>query len=378
MKRKGEEKANYTWFKAKFFLFTLAMVTIAFFVISMLFNTVWRGKAGDWLVYAFQSLLKLDYQDALNLYQQIFRNNRDIILFFAVAVVFCVFFGIYISLFTRYFNEINRGIDALLDEDNVEIRLPTEMSEVEKKLNTVRQTLEKRVLEAQLAEQRKNDLVMYLAHDLRTPLTSIIGYLSLLDEAPDMPLEQKANYVHITLDKAYRLETLINEFFEITRYNLQEIQLEQETIDLYYMLVQLADEFYPILSAKGNQVTLHIDENLTIYGDRVKLARVFNNILKNASAYSYPQSELSISAKIWEGHIAICFENQGVTIPPHKLSAIFEKFYRLNAARITNTGGAGLGLAIAKEIVVLHGGFITAESERERTCFTVFLPIPSS
>ncbi len=89
---------------------------------------------------------------------------------------------------------------------------------MEQKLNTLKQTLEKREQDAKLAEQRKNDLVMYLAHDIKTPLTSVIGYLSLLDEAPDMPVEQKAKYVHITLDKAYRLEQLIDEFFEITRY----------------------------------------------------------------------------------------------------------------------------------------------------------------
>lgn len=98
---------------------------------------------------------------------------------------------------------------------------------------------------------------MYLAHDIKTPLTSIIGYLSLLDEAPDMPVDQKAKYVHITLDKAYRLEQLIDEFFEITRYNLQTITLTKTHIDLYYMLVQMTDEFYPQLSAHGKQAVIH-------------------------------------------------------------------------------------------------------------------------
>ncbi|HIQ95240.1 MAG TPA: HAMP domain-containing histidine kinase [Candidatus Limivivens merdigallinarum] len=222
--------------------------------------------------------------------------------------------------------------------------------------------------------QRKNDLITYLAHDLKTPLTSIIGYLSLLKEAPDMPPEQKAKYVSITFDKACRLETLINEFFEITRYNLQEIILEKEWVDLTFMLVQMADEFYPILSAHGNTITLSVPDNLSAEVDPVRLARVFNNILKNAVAYSYEGTPIELSA--WETPTEICISirNQGKTIPAHKLETIFEKFFRLDDARVSNTGGAGLGLAIAKEIVTLHGGTISAESKNGLTTFLVVLP----
>ena len=222
---------------------------------------------------------------------------------------------------------------------------------------------------------RKNDLITYLAHDLKTPLTSVIGYLSLLEEAPDMPAEQKARYVHITLDKALRLERLINEFFEITRYNLQQIVLERETVDLSFLLVQLVDEFYPILEAHGNTVQLVNAEGLKLRGDGEKLARVFNNILKNAVAYSYPDTEIMIRCEQREDTLQICIQNQGRTIPKQKLDAIFEKFFRLDDARNTNTGGAGLGLAIAREIVTLHGGTITAESEEDVTGFIVELPL---
>lgn len=225
---------------------------------------------------------------------------------------------------------------------------------------------------------RKNDLITYLAHDLKTPLTSVIGYLSLLREADDMPTEQRKKYIQITLDKANRLEILINEFFEITRYNLQQIYLEKETIDLYYMMVQMTDEFYPILHAHGNTAQLHVDEDLRIYGDAVKLARVFNNILKNAIAYSYPNTAIRIWAEQTGSWMKLYFQNRGKCIPQHKLETIFEKFYRLDEARATNTGGAGLGLAIAKEIVTLHGGSITATSDNEVTTFCVSLPLQIS
>ena len=107
--------------------------------------------------------------------------------------------------------------------------------------------------------ERRSDLVTYLAHDLKTPLTSVIGYLSLLDEVPEMPREQRCRYVGVTLDKAKRLERLINEFFDITRYNLSHIELEVEPVDLSYLLVQMADEFYPLLQAHGNTCALTVE-----------------------------------------------------------------------------------------------------------------------
>ena len=187
-------------------------------------------------------------------------------------------------------------------------------------------------------------------------------------------MQQRGKYVHITLDKARRLESLIDEFFEITRYNLQQIEIEKKRIDLCYMLVQLTDEFYPLLQQHGNSTELNVDEGMTVYGDAVKLARVFNNILKNAIAYSYPNSVIKIWAEQNDGNVSIYFQNKGKMIPSHKLDAIFEKFFRLDEARTTNTGGAGLGLAIAKEIVMLHGGSITAASKNEETTFCVSLP----
>lgn len=240
----------------------------------------------------------------------------------------------------------------------------------------VRATIARSQQLLQAETERKNDMIAYLAHDLKTPLTSVVGYLSLLDEASDMPAAQRAKYIHISLEKALRLEKLINEFFEITRYNFNEIVLEKETTDLHYMLVQMSDEFYPVLKEHENTIQLTCDENVTVYADAAKLARVFNNILKNAIAYSDPGTPILIKAEQTGRDVRLSFQNSGKTIPQQKLERIFEKFFRLDDARASNTGGAGLGLAIAKEIVTQHGGTISAESENGLTTFYVTLPQP--
>lgn len=374
MKRKNrKDKSKYAQLRLKLYLRLTGITVIAFFVILILYINLWHYRGGDWIVSICQNLFLMDRKSALNFYQQLFRNNSEFIWIIAITVVFLILLRSILNWFTSYLSMINQGIEALLSDDSI-IELPSEMAETERRLIAVKTELEKRTLEAELANQRKNELVMYLAHDIRTPLTSVIGYLELMTDVPDMPLEQRAKYMHITLDKANRLEKMINEFFEITRYNLQQISISKEKIDLYYMLVQLSDELSPILTEKGNKTILKADENLTVYGDPDKLARVFNNVLKNAAAYSYPNTEIVISAFDQNDSVIISFENKGHTIPKEKLLSIFEKFYRLDEARTSNTGGAGLGLAIAKEIVTLHGGTISADSKNDTVVFTIALP----
>lgn len=372
--KKTIPKTDYSQLKAKMLIHFLGMILIAVLAAYTLYKLIWHNQGGNWIVSMLWRGFGIDSDIGRYLYTKLFRNNTEFIWAATIIFIFLVLLVYLLNKFTAYFDIINQGIDALLNDED-EICLPAEMSAIERKLNMVRQTLQQRSQAAQSAEQRKNDLVMYLAHDIRTPLTSVIGYLSLLEEAPDMPVKQRAKYVHITLEKAYRLENMINEFFEITRYNLQQIVLNKETIDLYYMLVQLTDELSPILAENGNTAVLRADENLSIYGDSDKLARVFNNVLKNAAAYSFPNTEIVISAEEKGNQIIITFQNSGKTIPREKLSAIFEKFYRLDEARTSNTGGSGLGLAIAKEIINLHGGTITAHSGQETVSFVICLPI---
>ena len=348
---------------------TAATVIFLRFVIQKNFSV------GDSIVRFLMTTFDLRENVAVLIYRSVFYSNIEIITFIVILVFVVILLNLSTSWFTKYFDEVSAGMDKLVEESAAEIALSPELDFMENKLNQIKNNLEKQKKAALEAEQRKNDLVVYLAHDIKTPLTSVIGYLSLLDEAPDMPPEQKAKYVGITLEKAYRLEQLINEFFEITRFNLQTIVLDKEKINLQFMLQQLADEFYPMLAPQAKQVSVNVPDGLTLWGDADKLARVFNNILKNAIAYSYENSVIDIVAGQQDKTMVITFTNQGDPIPQKKLETIFEKFYRLDSARSTNTGGAGLGLAIAQEIVKAHDGTISVESNLENTTFTVKIPL---
>ena len=228
---------------------------------------------------------------------------------------------------------------------------------------------------AREAEQRKNDLVTYLAHDLKTPITSVIGYLTLLHDEQQISEEIRQRYLSIALDKSERLDDLINEFFEITRFNLSHISLEKKQINLSLMLDQLLYEFQPMLKEKRLECQLNVADGIMMRCDPDKLQRVFDNLLRNAVNYSFENSSIRITAKTGINNVLLTFENDGDTISKEKLSRIFEQFYRLDTSRSSGSGGAGLGLAIAKEIVELHGGTIRAFSENDIIRFDVSLPL---
>ena len=298
-------------------------------------------------------------------------NSIEFILLLGYLALVLSIIGRYVYKLEKDINEINRAAAELLI---MEPKLPADIRPAEDTLRELRMSILRNEAAAREAEQKKNDLVVYLAHDLKTPLTSVIGYLTLLEESPDLPIKQRAKYTSITLEKAYRLEQLINEFFDITRFGLQSAVLENNRIDFTMMLEQMADEFYPVLREKGLRMELSIEPGLQLIGDSDKLARVFDNLLRNAISYSYPDSPITLYAWKQEASIIVVVRNLCDQIPKEKQAMIFEKFFRLDSSRASATGGAGLGLAIAKEIAELHGGSISLNSTPEYTDFIVTLP----
>ena len=367
------EKNDYSRMKRKVFIQLVCMLFISGIAVLLLYNFL-RGKIGVWIIGLFSVLPGFDYDKAYTTYEAIFRGHWGEFMFLAMALVFLMLFHFSLTWFGKYLDAINKGINALLNENCEPITMPKEMRFVEENLKTVQRTLEQQRREAELSEQKKDELILYLAHDIKTPLTSVIGYLSILDENKEMDQVQREKCIHVGLEKAMRLEKLINEFFEITRFRQDDFALLKTKIDLHYMLIQLADEFTPALQAAQVEIQINMPKDIYIYGDANYLARAFQNILKNAVAYSETNTVIAISALYQMDKVIISITNTGDTISPEQQAHIFEKFYRADDARQGNTGGAGLGLAIAQNIITLHGGTITVKSENRKTTFYITLP----
>lgn len=326
----------------------------------------------QWLYNIFPHL----YDLLDNIYELVFERAYFIFIIFGTTliIVLSLLYKLLNKIFSYVF-AVSESADKLFDKNVEYINLPPEMVEVEKKLNHFKTESIKNERLAREDEQKKDELIVYLAHDIKTPLTSMIGYLSLLSEIKDMPQEQRNRYIDIALDKSYRLEYLINELFDVARFNSEKIVLEKEEINLNLMLEQIADDFYPTLKEMNKKINFTSDEKTILYADPDKLSRVFNNLIKNAVNYSKENTDIDISILNKENQATVKITNKGKQIPKEKLDKIFEKFYRLDSSRTSKTGGSGLGLAIAKEIVELHGGRIYAESDMKETTFSVILPI---
>lgn len=273
-----------------------------------------------------------------------------------------------------YINSLSEASNQLLDRNVDVIELPRELEDIQSKMNILKMTSEKNARLAEENEKRKNDLIVYLAHDLKTPLTSLIGYFSLIDEVKEMPQKQREKYVKIALEKSYKLEDLINELFDIARFNSETIVLEKEEMNLNMMIEQIIDDFYPTLKEQDKEIKYSSNEKIVIDGDPDKLYRVFNNLLKNAINYSTDKT-IKIETEQNEEKVLITVSNKAKKLPKEKLDRLFEKFYRADSSRTTKTGGSGLGLAIAKEIVELHGGSIKATNDDDYMKFLILLPI---
>lgn len=400
---------------------------------------------------------------------------------FAAGAIAIVIAGLMRPL--RYFDELAHAVTTLVEDRSHPVVLSPDLAITQNELNAVRAASLANESAAIAAERRKNELVAYLAHDIKTPLTSVIGYLALLDEAPDLPDDARRRYIATASEKAVRLEGLIDEFFEITRYNLQSIPIERAWVGVRLFCEQVAESFYPDAQARGLSLVVRAPDDARFFVDADKLARALGNVVRNAVAYADDGTEIVIAASFavsaanatagasaaagasavaattsdaesdasagananvnatpnsnatdvsssptssaqavptfarpsaydvaygyapaaskaaggatlqgggtspassaasaftptpGAGSWVLSVTNQGREISPAHLQSIFDKFYREDGARGTGSGGAGLGLAIAKEIIAAHGGTISAASERGVTTFVVTLPV---
>ena len=325
----------------------LILRIVVYFVITIIFYIV----VLDALLGSFlgNTLYKINYE----LYYWCVNSKEEIFMIYIISILIFVLY----RFFSKKVDNIEKlytEFDSILKEDSKKIELSNDMTKFSEKLNQIKYEYILSIKRAKEAEQKKNDLIMYMAHDLKTPLTSVIGYLSLLNEEKEISKNLKNKYIKIALDKSLRLEELTNQFFEITRYNLNDMPINRTNIDLVMLLEQLIEEFYPMLEERNLKLNINKPSTVIYNADGDKLARAFGNLLKNAINYSYENTTISIELIENESEIEIIFKNKGTTIPEYKLEKIFDKFYRTDDSRQSNNGGAGLGLAITKEIVELH------------------------
>lgn len=226
------------------------------------------------------------------------------------------------------------------------------------------------------SERTKNELITNVAHDLRTPLTSIIGYLELLTNNQQIPADMQHKYIEIAYGKSRRLQKLIEDLFGFTKLNYGKIAMHVGQIDIVKLLGQLVEEAYPNFVEKGLSYDLQSNVPAKIINaDGNLLARLFDNLIGNAIKYGADGKRVLVKIHAESETVTVSVTNYGYVIPADELPLIFNKFYRVEQSRSSSTGGTGLGLAIAKEIVDMHGGTISVASDLNGTVFTVKLQV---
>ncbi|QHW35144.1 HAMP domain-containing histidine kinase [Paenibacillus rhizovicinus] len=286
-------------------------------------------------------------------------------------------FYLFTKPYAAYFTHISTGINRLAKGDfsgRVIIHSQDEFGRIADDINLAGEQLQKAVERGDFAENSKDQLVLNLAHDLRTPLTSVLGYLDFILRDEGLSKEQARHYTGIAYAKSRRLEKLIEELFEVTRMNHGMTPLHVADLDLSELLVQLNEELFPLFESRELTVRLHAGTQVRMQGDGELLARVFGNLLTNAVRYGADGQFIDIHCVLEGDEAVVQVVNYGDSIPPEQLPYLFDMFFTGDQARTNNNGGTGIGLFIVRNIVEQHGGTIKVDSSVVRTCFEVRLP----
>lgn len=372
MRDRLRKREPYRQIIHKMYLKTILITVIAILVVLIL-RSAGRGTIGNWITSAFCRIYNVSWDEGVQLYRNYVRRYYLYVIGLSIIGFFLLFFRVLLAGFTHYFDEIIKGVNTLADGTDTRIVMSEELHYVENKFQQVKDELAQKKREKEDAEKRKDELIVYLAHDIKTPLTSVIGYLNLLTDNPEISADKQREYLKIALDKSLRLENLIGDFFEITRSHVQEITLERTNVNLAYFLEQVVDEAYPLLQKEQKKVEVSVDYSIQINVDAQKMARVFLNLLRNAIYYCTGNAPILIKAEENTQNTTISFSNEGY-MDDESIKHIFDKFYRADSARQTKTGGSGLGLAIAQEIVQAHGGEIKAFCQDNYIQIIIIIP----
>ena len=310
-----------------------------------------------------------------------YRPGTMIVLLFVLLGigVFSVSFLLLQSRSMRYISRISSAMREIAEGDlniTLDVEGDDEFADMAENLNNMVEELRQLMDKERESERTKNELITNVAHDLRTPLTSIIGYLELLSGPVKLNEEMQKKYLDITYKKSKRLQKLIEDLFGFTKLNYGKISMKVSKVDIVKLLSQMLEEFYPNFMEKN--LAYELQSNVTakvITADGNLLARLFDNLINNAIKYGSEGKKIIVKVDATDTVVTVSVTNFGYVIPKEELPLLFEKFYRVEQSRSVNTGGTGLGLAIAKNIVDMHGGTIGVTSDLNGTVFTVKLKV---
>lgn len=297
-------------------------------------------------------------------------------------LVFILTFYYLIRKYMKYVRVITNAVEDIA-RGNLDTEIPVltedEFGQIASCMNQMQEHIKEVMERERMAEHTKNDLISSVAHDLRTPLTSIIGYIGWVKEQPELSEEVRQKYLDIAYRKAQHLESLTNELFGFVKLEHREMSLDMGNLDLKQLLEQLMDECYPSFEKFGLQAQFVCEEEqVLLEGDGNLLARLFDNLLNNAVKYGKDGKLIRVELEKKNHYGIVRVINYGFVIPENEIGNLFRKFYRVEQSRSQDTGGTGLGLAIVEQIVQLHHGTIGVRSDLQGTVFEVSLPLKQS
>lgn len=266
---------------------------------------------------------------------------------------------------------------------NYDYRIPFELrgdlSKVVDSINGLVDSTVAAIEDERAIEKSKDELITNVSHDIRTPLTSIIGYLGLIEDGQTHSEAEMKKYTHIAYTKAKQMKALVEDLFEYTKVRQPSVPINMVSFDMVQLLEQLAADYELEASKKNLQIMIKTQEtSLTMDGDTEKLVRVFNNLITNALKYGEGATKIVIELEKNQTEAIITVKNDGRPIPRESLDQLFDRFYRADQSRSQEISGTGLGLAISQNIVNLHGGYIYAQSNPEWTSFIIHLPLKNN
>lgn len=318
----------------------------------------------------------------------IFIPNKDmsnwitahLIIFYLIAVLVFVFGTICIFMMItqrsmKYFGEILSGIENVSKGDlntSISVKGSDELAQLAYSINIMADKLYNSIEKERNIEKVKSELINNISHDLRTPLTSVLGYLELIKNSNYNNKELINKHVNVVYRKCKDISTLVDDLFEFSNLSYKDIKLNKEKLNLYEIIQQVVMEFIPIMDNRQMHYKIScITNQYYVFSDAKMMVRLFENLISNAIRYGKENTCIEIEIILENEEVITKIINFGEEIPKEDLTKIFEKFYRVEKSRSQNTGGTGLGLAIAKSIVDLHQGEIRVSSSNSKTIFEV-------